>query len=242
MATPATGKPTYIPIGKFYPVLEIISRLRGDGALDGVFPHCPIFGMNPLANHRVSNFCLPLELKKLPRLIGQPDFISANVQFPYAKMRGFGGECDAFLRCVQFLFFLKQITDINAGADVTDKLPLRIITRIAFVVDITVCAIVPAQTVFHRERSPCVKCGGVGRETFVEIIRMHTFAPAIAKLFLHFSSSEIEPCLVNEGAELVRAGDPDEDRGGVGHVPETRFTFHEGTLGPVTPEKISQER
>src|SRR5436190_23231816 len=54
---------------------------------------------------------------------------------------------------------------------------------------------------------------------------MHTAGPAVAHFLFQGTAGEIEPCLVEEGAELVWARHPDHHGRCVRHVPEALFAF-----------------
>src|SRR5689334_6400407 len=102
-------------------------------------------------------------------------------------------ERDALLGFVQLPFLLQNVTHIDAPADVTNKFSLRIVARHTLIIDVTISTFTMTQTVLHGEWCPRIKCAGVGRQTAIEIVRMHTFAPAVAELFFYWSSPKFEP-------------------------------------------------
>ena len=55
----------------------------------------------------------------------------------------------------------------------------------------------------------------------VEVVRMNAFCPSITKLLLQSSTGKVEPAFVEEGAEFVRTGHPDEHGRGVGDRAKT---------------------
>ena len=60
--------------------------------------------------------------------------------------------------------------------------------------------------------------------------------PAIAQLLLQSAAREGEPAPVDERAALVWAGDPDQQRCGVGQVAKPFFAFAPGRIGPQGAE------
>src|SRR4029077_21232429 len=88
-----------------------------------------------------------------------------------------------------------------------------------------VFTVISSQAILHRERSPGSKENPVDFKTVLQVIRMNPFGPTIAQFLLHCSPGKVEPALVEEGAEFVRAGHPDEDGRDVGDRAKTRFTL-----------------
>ena len=129
----------------------------------------------------------------------------------------------AFLRLLPF-------RDVQARADVPGEDRGRSMEGDAVVQQPAVFAVVASQPVLHRERLAGVEGAGVGREAAVEIVAVHVLGPAVAELLLQRATHEIQPRLVEPGAELVGAADPDHDRSGVRHVPEAPLVLDQGFL------------
>ena len=60
-------------------------------------------------------------------------------------------------------------------------------------------------------------------EAMVSIIWMHLRQPPVADGFVHRAARKSQPSLVEQRAELVRAGNPDHHWCGFGHIPKTLF-------------------
>src|SRR5690349_1042402 len=109
---------------------------------------------------------------------------------------------------MQLLFFFQNVTYVDTGADVANKFAPPAITRHTFIAHIPILAVTTTQTVLHGEWLPRIKCADVGCQTLLEIVRMDTFAPAVAQLFFYLSSPKFEPRPIEEGAELIWPGHP----------------------------------
>src|SRR4029453_17140631 len=89
----------------------------------------------------------------------------------------------------------------------------------------TILAIVSPEAVSHNEWLPRIECLRVNLEALIQIVRVYAFSPPVSKLLLHGAAGKLQPGLVEEGAELVDAGHPDEDGRSIRHDPETRLAF-----------------
>jgi hypothetical protein len=81
----------------------------------------------------------------------------------------------------------------------------------ATIKDPTIFAGVVLQAVAHGEGFLAFERGNVVLNAPFQIVRMHTFRPAIAKFLLQGSASEIQPCPVEIKTSHVGARHPDHD-------------------------------
>src|SRR5689334_18563529 len=116
------------------------------------------------------------------------------------------------------------------------------IARYTFIIDVTILTVTTTQTILHREWLSCIKRAGISRQTSIEIVTMHTFAPAVTELFFHLSPRKVEPRFIEKRAELICSGHPHHHRRGIGHPAETRLTFSQRVLGPPAFDQIGEQR
>ena len=129
---------------------------------------------------------------------------------------------------------LLQRGDVDAGADEAGELPVGAGEGLALVEHPAVLAVAPAEAVLHREGPAGIERRGVDLQAAGEVLGMDVLGPADAEFRLHRPADEVEPGLVAPGAALVRAGDPDQDRGVVGGLAEAGLAGTDG-LGGVVP-------
>ena len=67
----------------------------------------------------------------------------------------------------------------------------------------------------------CVEGLRVHLEATLKVVQIHAFGPSISEFLFHAAARKLQPRLVEEGAELVDAGHPDENRRGIRNDPET---------------------
>src|SRR5215467_5827989 len=116
-------------------------------------------------------------------------------------MSRLGRQCHSFFEFMKRTFFLEQIGDIHAGPDIAAEVPARSITRDSLIGNPTIFSVVPLQAILHNERFACIESATIGLQSFLYIIRMECFTPAVAKVLLHASPSEFNPSFVDVGAK-----------------------------------------
>src|SRR5204863_199993 len=77
----------------------------------------------------------------------------------------------------------------------------------------------------HLKLFATIKEMGIGVHATLQILAMYSLCPTISELRMHWPSSKVQPCLIDVGAEFVRARHPDQDWRGVGNQSETLFAF-----------------
>src|SRR5262249_22377881 len=73
------------------------------------------------------------------------------------------------------------------------------------------------QAIYHLEGPPLAKGVEVGRHATLVVLRVNALGPAHALLLLHRPAGEVEPRLVEEIAQGVEPGHPQQHRGGIRH-------------------------
>jgi hypothetical protein len=107
-------------------------------------------------------------------------------------------------------FSAPELRHVEARADVTSERTVGIEQRRRIVEDPPVFAVMPPKPIFHHERFTTVEGAGVRVQTTLQICGVYTVCPTIAELGLEGSPGEVEPRLVEVGAALVGARNPDE--------------------------------
>ena len=102
---------------------------------------------------------------------------------------------------LQLLF----LGDIDAGTDIAKKLVVGIIAGNSAIGNPAVLSVVAAHPIVHREGPAGIKGLGINFESMGQIVGMNAFSPTISDLLLQSSSAEVEPRLIDEGAEFVGA-------------------------------------
>ncbi len=125
------------------------------------------------------------------------------------------------------IFFLGvfKIGDIGTGSDIAGEDAAEVVTGHAGVEQPAILSVGPPQTVLHLKAASGVEGHQVGCDAGIHVIRMHAAGPAVAHLLFEGASGEGQPTLVEEGAGLVRAGNPDHGGRGIGETAEARFAF-----------------
>src|SRR5215467_13290666 len=123
------------------------------------------------------------------------------------------------------------VRDINTNPDVTCKQPILIESWYADVKNPAILSVVMTQPILHFELLSPIKRLHVDVKATLQVVCVYTFRPTISKLFFHGSPSEIQPRLVEVGAEFVRPRHPDQHRRGVRDQPEALFAFLKSFLG-----------
>src|SRR4029079_7927580 len=70
------------------------------------------------------------------------------------------------------------------------------------------------------KRLALVERAAIGVQAALEVLGVHVVGPAVAELLRHRAADEVEPRLVEPGAELVGAAHPDQHRRRVGDLAE----------------------
>ena len=107
-------------------------------------------------------------------------------------------------------FSAPELRHVEARADVTSERTVGIEQRRRIVKDPAVFAVMPPKPIFHDERFTMVEGAGVRVQATLQIRGVYTVCPTVADLGLEGSPGEVEPGLVEVGAALVGAGNPDE--------------------------------
>src|SRR6202007_1925598 len=114
---------------------------------------------------------------------------------------------------------------INTRANVTSKRPVRIEPRHANVGNPSKFAVVVSEAILHPECLPAIKGLCVRIQASLQILRIDSLRPAVAEFLVNGSAGEVQPGLVEVGAEFVSPRHPDHHWSTIGHQPETRLTL-----------------
>jgi hypothetical protein len=100
------------------------------------------------------------------------------------------------------------VGNVDAGADVTCELAIRLVSRNSVVEHPAVSAVMATQSVLNRE-----VCAGIDRRStsglaVIAVVRMHAADPAAAKLRFEWPTHKVEPSLVEPGVLPVCIGHP----------------------------------
>ena len=156
-------------------------------------------------------------------------------------MRRLGCERDTFFALAQRSILFEQIGDIHAGADIAAEVPARPITRHSLIGNPAVFSIMPPQTVLRGEGIARGENIAVALRCLVPIVRMDALPPAAPKFLLHGATGKLEPGFVEEGATLVFAGHPDQDRRGIGRGLKAFLAFRQRGLSPSPSDQVSHQ-
>ena len=118
-----------------------------------------------------------------------------------------------------------HVGDIGAGANVAGEHAARREPWNAFVQHPAVFVVRAVQPVLHSKTAPGIKARDVSGEASIQVCGVHALGPAIAQFLLHGPTPELQPCLVEESAESVLAGDPDHHGRRISHIAEPLFAF-----------------
>src|SRR5664279_4608537 len=118
-----------------------------------------------------------------------------------------------------------SLGNVDAGADIAAESAVGLKSGHAKIDNPPIDTVEPAQAVFHLELKAGIKRSGIGAQTTVQIIRVHTGSPTVSCLLRKCPPCEIKPALVEKSAELVRARHPDEHGSRVRDQPKTLLAF-----------------
>src|SRR5215203_7015186 len=116
-------------------------------------------------------------------------------------------------------FSAPELGHVEARANVPGERTLGIEQWFRIVEDPTVFAVVSPKAILHHERFTTVEGPDVRVQAVLPICGMYTHE-AIADFVFEGTAGEVEPRLVEVSAALVGAGNPDEQRQRIGHLPE----------------------
>src|SRR5580658_2588420 len=123
------------------------------------------------------------------------------------------------------LFASPLVGHVNTGTDVAGKRPVRIESWHPDVGNPSKFAVVPSEAILHLECLSAIKGLNVGFQTFLQILRIDPFRPAVAKLAVNGSAGEVQPRLVEVSTELVSPRHPDHHRSTIGHQTKACLTL-----------------
>src|SRR5262245_35713549 len=123
--------------------------------------------------------------------------------------------------------------DVNGNTDVADKIAIGLKARYPMIQQPTIFTVISPQAVFHRELSPHVEGIDVALETAVQILRVNSLCPTIAKFLLQGPAGKVEPALVEKGAGLVRVRHPDHHRRRIRHGVKASFALPQRFVGAL---------
>ena len=142
---------------------------------------------------------------------------------------------ERILRCL-------AIGDIETGADVAGETAVRSVSGNARVEEPSVHAVGSADPILHLEGLACIECRRVCLPASVHILRVDAFQPAVAEFLLEGPARELQPWAIDEVAQLVRTGPPDQDRSGIRHEAETLFALAQGPLDAPAACSLDEQR
>ena len=126
---------------------------------------------------------------------------------------------------MQRFLLLQQISNIDTGTDISQKIPVLAKARHSAVRDEAIFTIMASEAIFHRKWLPCIKRCDVRLETILEVIGVDSFRPTTPEFLFHSSAGECEPGFIEEGAQLVFARHPDQNRRSIRHCLKTFLAF-----------------
>ena len=136
--------------------------------------------------------------------------VRLEIPFPAHGLARLHGQPEPIVGDVALGFSAPELRHVEARADVTSERTVGIEQRRRIVEDPPVFAVMPPKPIFHHERFTTVEGAGVRVQAMLQICGVYTVCPTIADLGLEGSPGEVEPRLVEVGAALVGAGNPDE--------------------------------
>ena len=136
--------------------------------------------------------------------------VRLEIPFPAHGLARLHGQPEPIVGDVALGFSAPELRHVEARADVTSERTVGIEQRRRIVQDPPVFAVMPPKPIFHHERFTKVEGASVRVQAMRQIRGVYTVCPAIADLGLEGSPGEVEPRLVEVGAALVGARNPDE--------------------------------
>ena len=125
------------------------------------------------------------------------------------------------------------VGNVDARADVPRELTARAVAQDAAVQNPSVLPVVALKPVFHPERFTGVEGSNVGLQAVVVIVGVDVLGPAVPEFLLDRAANEVQPRLVEPRTQPVRTANPDQNRGGIGHEPESLLALAQRMLGAL---------
>ena len=145
------------------------------------------------------------------RQVAEPGIaVRLEIPFPAHGLARLHRQPEPIVGDVALGFRAPELRHVEARADVASERTVGIEQRRRIVEDQPVFAVMPAKPIFHHERFTAVEGAGVRVQAMRQVCGVHTVCPTIADLGLEGSPGEVEPRLVEVGAALVGARNPDE--------------------------------
>src|SRR5712692_1830653 len=121
--------------------------------------------------------------------------------------------------------------DVDARAGKADELSFFCKARNAVIQQPSIFSVRALQAVFDTEAPASLQRRRVSFQTTLQIVRVNVISPAVPLLLLHRPSGELDPLLIDEGAQSVGIRQPKHNGGGVGHRAKTVFGLAQCLLG-----------
>src|SRR5271163_1190179 len=118
-------------------------------------------------------------------------------------LSGLGCPMKPFFTFAQNLFPSLALGHINATPDVTHKRAILIKPRHANVQKPSILSVVPSEPILHSELFTPIEGLRVRVQASLQILGVNTLRPAVPKLEVEGSRGEIQPRLIEVGAQLV---------------------------------------
>src|SRR5438034_3063867 len=183
--------PTHHPVRQDEPILRIEVLSFVNRVVDYFSNSIPIVWMYPGDKIFERDFSRSRPSQKSASRIGSPHLIVAQVPFPNSQISRIRSQTHAFLAFAQSLLLVYQFSDVHTCTDIAGELSLRVIARDAVVRNPAILAIISPQPILHKKRLACVERLTVNLETFLQIIGVHAFSPAISEFFLQRATCKL---------------------------------------------------
>src|SRR5271156_4942191 len=119
-------------------------------------------------------------------------------------LSGFSRQMKPFFAVAQYLFPSLAFRHINATPDVTHKRAILIKPRHPNVDNPSILSVVPSEPILHSELLTPIRGLPVRVQASLQILGVNTLRPAVPYLEVNGSPGEIQPRLIEVGAQLVR--------------------------------------
>src|SRR2546423_6572235 len=160
--------------------------------------------MHTILQRRMVKARLGLEFKQSTRAVRHPNLVGGGIHLPHPEMSRLGCENDSFLEFAQGLLVFYKLSDVHTRTDVAGEVPLRVIARHSLVRKPTILAVISPQSVLRQKRFARIERLRVRLETHLQIVRVHTFSPAVPHFLVQTAAGKLQPRFVKESTELVR--------------------------------------
>src|SRR5580765_2180563 len=182
-----------------------------DGVLDGLPDQAPVVWM-----HRTTEILDVSDVKvggnaEDGRQVAEPCIaVRFEIPIPAHGLARLHGQPEPIVGDVALSFSASELRHVEARADITNERTFGIEPWRRSVQDPPVFAVMPSKPIFHHERFTKVEGASVRVQALLQIRGVYPVCPAIADLGLEGSPGEVEPRLVEVGAALVGARNPNE--------------------------------